>query len=692
MLRHAPRRARRRRPPRPLALTLTLALCAASTAARAQCRVVPGEEGEVAAWSVAAWSAGPSPRANVGAALGALLDSVARRGVEWSALHPSASAALGWRARSSPHAWIDLGAGARRGGARVAVASLALRARTAGDRWLFVGADDALSVRLDGVERHRVARPRASREDDDAVRLPLSVGEHTLTLVVASRGELDLYARITDARFRPDPDLSLSIEGAAATDCERLFVDGVALDVARAADPGGARVTLTASFPGGSVEAPRATNVSISDGATSLASSPVAFGASMAPVELSTVTRAARVTVSAGGATRDVRVAIPSSVSASLLRAREVLRRLDPRFDAPPSPLPYPAPPLPAGVPVASLWSVEGVAERLASLVREADPDASHLADEAATLASLVDDLDAGRDPYAHRTGALRRAYRSPLDGALQPYSVFVPPSFRRDRPWPLIVGLHGLHGSAHRMLPVLVGLYDESEDRSHAERHLPALPDVGAILAAPWGYGDSGYRQQGEYDVLRVVDEVTAAYGADPDRTYLTGLSMGGIGAAGVALHNPDRFAAMAPLCGYHSYFVRGDTRGARRPWELAQMELRSNDHWAENALHTPMYLVHGTLDRPTANSQVLVDRFRALDYRAEVEWPALGHNVWGQTYANGRIVPYFARFRRETAPRRVRFRTPDLHWNSSWWVTVDALATPDGRLAAAGLWERST
>jgi hypothetical protein len=156
-----------------------------------------------------------------------------------------------------------------------------------------------------------------------------------------------------------------------------------------------------------------------------------------------------------------------------------------------------------------------------------------------------------------------------------------------------------------------------------------------------------------------------------------MTGLSMGGIGAASIPLHHPDVFAAAAPLCGYHSYFVRRDTEGVRRPWELFLMQARSNAEWAENGLHLPLYVVHGTQDRPVENSRVLVDRYTALHYRIESEWPDLGHNVWSTTYAGGRIVPYFLQFRRDPTPRHVRFRTPSTRWRQSYWVAVDRLAS---------------
>src|SRR5678816_2492216 len=107
-------------------------------------------------------------------------------------------------------------------------------------------------------------------------------------------------------------------------------------------------------------------------------------------------------------------------------------------------------------------------------------------------------------------------------------------------------------------------------------------------------------YREAGADDVMRVVDEVTATYSIDPARMTITGPSMGGIGTAWVALRHPDRFAAAAPLCGYHSYFVRRDFIGkAIRPWERVIAEERSNSAWAWNGRHVPMYIVHGTMDQ---------------------------------------------------------------------------------------------
>ena len=50
---------------------------------------------------------------------------------------------------------------------------------------------------------------------------------------------------------------------------------------------------------------------------------------------------------------------------------------------------------------------------------------------------------------------------------------------------------------------------------------------------------------------LIALLDDVSASHAVDPDRVYLTGLSMGGYGTWETAIRHPDRFAAIAPICG---------------------------------------------------------------------------------------------------------------------------------------------
>lgn len=661
-----------------LALALAFALLARGSLAAAVCRVSPGPEGEVGAWLVAGPFATPQgrPRRTVDAQLAQPL-----AGFDASALRPEANGAvLGrrWTAVSSPEARANLDAGAPPRGARTVLAALTIRAAEAGRAWLFLGPDDGAVVYLDGRELHRRGARRDARDDDDLVPLELTAGEHRLLLrLYVDEGPANLYARLVGSDFAPSTRFSLELPGVAEEPCRELGRAALRGELRRAATASGTRLLWTVRASGGlphpSQDARWTAQLRLPGLPTPTEAALALEGPSVQPVSLEgTVDASASssaLTLLFGPRSETLASAgttLEAPLRATLVRAEGALASLDEAH-------------LPAWLPAPSYASLRTVFERLRELAATGDEDRAHLLEEARSIDSLLASLAAQRDPYAGLHGALRRGYRSSVDGSLQGYSLYVPPSYRGDRPFPVVVALHGLGGTAHRMLPVLFGLYDEHESRTHADRHLPPLPDTGALLVAPFGFGDTGYRAMGERDVLDVLEQVRAAYRVDDDRVYMTGLSMGGIGAAGVPLHNPDRFAATAALCGYHSYFVRNDTAGDRRPWEVFLMEARSNALWAENGLHLPLYVVHGTRDQPVANSRVLVDRYRALGYSVEAEWPDLPHNVWSTTYAGGRIVPYFLRMRRDPNPAHVRFRTAGLRWRQSYWVRVDALERHD-------------
>ena len=170
----------------------------------------------------------------------------------------------------------------------------------------------------------------------------------------------------------------------------------------------------------------------------------------------------------------------------------------------------------------------------------------------------------------------------------------------------------------------------------------------------------------------------ISPRFPIDENRITMTGPSMGGIGAASIPFRHPDRFAAAMPLCGYHSYFVRGDMKGMR-PWERFIAEERSNVMWAENGQYLPMYVVHGTKDLPEENSGVLIDRYNDLHYSMKDEHPDLGHNVWQTTYEDRKGAEWLLLHRRPLHPRSLRFKTAGTRWADDDWLHVRELSSSD-------------
>ncbi len=325
----------------------------------------------------------------------------------------------------------------------------------------------------------------------------------------------------------------------------------------------------------------------------------------------------------------------------------------------------------------------------LERMIVEREPDSRWRRTIATDARRVAAALARGDDPFASVRGYQRMGIVSRIDGTAQPYELFVPPSYRPGRATPVVITLHGFSGNAGDYFRNTFGLARDLEGGETLEghgRHGVAPTEGPMIVIGPTGRGQAHYRYAGEEDVLEILADVRDRFTVDERRIYVTGGSMGGTGAAYLPFRHPDLFAAAAALAGYHDQRVREDTRhDALFNFESHLQAERSDVDWAENALHLPMLLVRGTEDTPLDWTRSLVRRLDVLSrdvrsgYVHEHREPELGHNVWTETYAEGAIFEYFARYRRPEVPRRVRLRTARERHASSYWVTVDARSAPN-------------
>lgn len=332
----------------------------------------------------------------------------------------------------------------------------------------------------------------------------------------------------------------------------------------------------------------------------------------------------------------------------------------------------------------------------VSSLMRalaESHPDKSYLTARTNDAEKIAKGLASGEDPYSTKTGIVHRAYTSELDGRLQPYVAFIPPSYKRDplKSMPLVIAFHGLESQPEHALRAVIGeAADDAIVSAHAARHLPSFPDYGVLLAAPWGYGKAGQRQLGEHDVLRVVREMRETYRVDERRISITGASLGGTVSFVVPLHYPDIFSASAPLCGYPNLLTWNSVRTApHTPWEDVLLQKRYIGNYAENGLHLPLHIVHGGLDGPE-RSKVIADRYRELGYAHKFDvQDDLDHNVWDYGYEDGRIIAWLKSRARPERPSRVRLATGEYRYSKAYWVRLiamsddSAIASIDARVA---------
>jgi len=184
-------------------------------------------------------------------------------------------------------------------------------------------------------------------------------------------------------------------------------------------------------------------------------------------------------------------------------------------------------------------------------------------------------------------------------------YLLSLPPGYDADpgKRWPLLVFLHGAGESGS----------DIEKVKIHGPPKLIAAGsfDHPCIVVSPQCPGRGWNADM----VAALIDDICRTTRVDEDRIYLTGLSMGGFGTWALAASRPERFAAIAPVCGGGNPVDAIKLRGL------------------------PIWVFHGAKDTvvPLAASQAMVTALEALGQKDTVKftiYPDVGHDSWTVTY----------------------------------------------------------
>jgi predicted peptidase len=212
----------------------------------------------------------------------------------------------------------------------------------------------------------------------------------------------------------------------------------------------------------------------------------------------------------------------------------------------------------------------------------------------------------------AIKTGFVPKVYKGP-DGTESKYVVFVPHDYKGDKDYPIILFLHGAGSKGtDGAAQVKGGLATAIRKNEKKFEFIAVFPQA----EKGWqGKGDDAKR------ALAILEEVSKTYKVDKKRTYLTGLSMGGFGTWSLAAAYPDRWAAIAPICG------GGDPKTA------------------EKIKHIPCWCFHGDAD-PTVKVERSRDMIKALKDAGAMprydEYPGVGHNSWDRAYATAELYEW--------------------------------------------------
>lgn len=228
-----------------------------------------------------------------------------------------------------------------------------------------------------------------------------------------------------------------------------------------------------------------------------------------------------------------------------------------------------------------------------------------------ASLAVLV--LATAVSAAEPKTGFIKKNFTN-ADGTTSPYVVFVPHNLDSSKPAPVILFLHGSgETKGGKKEPVEVGIGPAIKKR---EKSFPFIVVIPQSEKRTWRAESDDAKR-----ALAMLDATVKEYKADLNRVYLTGLSMGGFGSWSLAVAEPQRWAAIVPVCG------AGDPTAAGKIKDL------------------PCWAFHG--DKDTAvkveGSRSMIDAIKKAGGTPKyTEYPGVGHNSWDNAYGTDELYSW--------------------------------------------------
>jgi hypothetical protein len=256
-------------------------------------------------------------------------------------------------------------------------------------------------------------------------------------------------------------------------------------------------------------------------------------------------------------------------------------------------------------------------------------------------------------------------AYRSGIDGSIQPFAVTLPADIAKRKNVPLHVVLHGRNG----------GLTEVSFLRRAMKGKAPAGLDH--VILDIYGRGNNAYRWAGETDVFEAMaacetrPEIKGRLGAK----VLRGFSMGGAGAWHIGLHHPDRFNVVGPGAGFtttHGYVPR---LGKLPAYQEACLHIYDAVDYAENAFNVPIVAYSGEDDAQKAAADNIEKALTKLGLKmTHLISPKTKHTI-PPAYQK-RLAEEYAKYSKEPRPKKgpdnIRFVTYTLQYANCEWVTI--------------------
>jgi predicted peptidase len=194
-------------------------------------------------------------------------------------------------------------------------------------------------------------------------------------------------------------------------------------------------------------------------------------------------------------------------------------------------------------------------------------------------------------------------------------YLVTLPKAYGRGEKSPLLIALHGSGECGH----------DLKEVAFLPKMIVDGQKESPFVVVAPQLGSDHDWWSAETLNAL--LDDLLVKYDVDPDRVYLTGLSLGGYGVWDWACHSPQRFAAIVPIAG------------------------QPNPDWFQRLERLPVWAFHGALDKEVwpHEDEKMIKLLKEMGADAKLTmYAGVGHNAWSRAYREPGLWEWMLRQRR--------------------------------------------
>jgi fermentation-respiration switch protein FrsA (DUF1100 family) len=280
-----------------------------------------------------------------------------------------------------------------------------------------------------------------------------------------------------------------------------------------------------------------------------------------------------------------------------------------------------------------------------------------------------AEELAAGAHSWtARKNGWLGLAYRSRVDGSVQPYLVVVPEAYDPARPARLDVVLHG-RGATRTEVSFLAQAENPKFKITYPDR----------LELHVFGRTDNSYRWAGETDVFEALAATRARFNIDPARITLRGFSMGGAGTWHIGLHYPSRWAAIEAGAGFTE--TRIYAKQDDPPPHVPKMwHIYDSVDVARNVFNVPTVGYGGEIDpqlKASVNIREQLEREKLSGVRAIfLVGPQTPHRFHpdskkeSDAFLDKYVVPG-----RNTSPEQIHFVTYTARYGECEWITIEGL-----------------